>query len=370
MSGRGLGGGDRRAIEILKRFKLRGISIKIVTSRMGYNSYKNYLNTDYVILPFSSVDKLGVIISYLVRTILACFLTPRSKRNDILYATSDFLPDVFPAFVIKSRNKNAKWFQVIHHLIPSPSKRRGSFFRNFTSYYMQKVSFFFIKHFADSVIVVNPLLAKELEQKGFDKKKIRLGSNGVDLNYLKRIQPVNKKLYDAMFLGRLHPSKGIFDLVTIWKEVCKKKPSAKLVLIGSDGKMEDELKKRIMEAGLVNNIDIMSNLEDYEVFKIMKSSRIFVFPSYEEGWGISICEAMACGLPVVAWDQQVYSKIFPKGILKVPVREIKSFADAVLKILANNQLRNQMKKDAIEVASMYDWDNAARNELMIIIGEL
>ncbi|MEM0077156.1 MAG: hypothetical protein QXY91_06130 [Thermoproteota archaeon] len=51
----------------------------------------------------------------------------------------------------------------------------------------------------------------------------------------------------------MHLFKGIFDLVTVWEEVCKKVVHAKLIIIGSDGDMKVELEKKVVVSGLANN---------------------------------------------------------------------------------------------------------------------
>jgi len=367
MTGKGLGGGDRRAIEILKRFKEKGIDGTIVTSKMGYTNYKEYININYITIPFSSLDKLGLPIAYLGRSVVACFLKLDLRHGDILYSTSDFLPDVFPAFMYKSRNKTLKWIQIVHHLIPDPSRRTGSFFTNLLSFFAQRVSFFFMKALVDLVIVVSPLLKKELEKLGFDERIVKVNGNGINVDYFKAIRKCGEMKFAAVFLGRLHSSKGIFDLIKIWERVCKEMSNAKLGIIGDgDDQVKHQLRSKIVEKNLRNNIDVLQYLKDDEAFKIIKSSKLFVFPSYEEGWGISICEAMACGIPVVAWNLPVYSLLFSKAITSVPVGDVAKFAIEVLRLLNDRQLYERMEKEAVKVSSKYSWHKVAEEELRLI----
>jgi glycosyltransferase involved in cell wall biosynthesis len=365
---KGLSGGDKRAIEILKRFKVNRIDITVVTSKTGKEKYEKYVDANYIIVPLASLDKLGLYIAYSVRSIVSSFLKLGLSSGDILYSTSDFLPSVFPAFVNKSKNKNLKWVQTIHHLIPHPSKRKGSFYTNFLSFCAQRVSFFFIRALADSVIAVSPLLKGELVKLGFDEKKVKVNGNGVNINYFRRIEIDKEKEFEAVFLGRLNPTKGIFDLVDIWENVCKANSSAKLGMIGEvDEQTKAILEKKIVKKNLKTNVDLLGFLDDDEAFSIIKSSRIFVFPSHEEGWGISLCEAMACGLPAVVWDLPIYHLLFPKGIVIVPKGDAQRFANEVSRLLNDGKLYEQMKKDAVEVASEYDWDKVAEEELRVVI---
>ena len=67
--------------------------------------------------------------------------------------------------------------------------------------------------------------------------------------------PVEKRKYDACFVGRFHQQKGVLVLIDIWKEVVKLKPDAKLAMIGN-GPLEEEVKNRAKEYGIGNNIDL------------------------------------------------------------------------------------------------------------------
>lgn len=227
--------------------------------------------------------------------------------------------------------------------------------------------FFIIKRFADLIIVVNPLLKRALEKQGFSPEKIKLNFNGINVNYFKNLMPNTRRSYYATFLGRLHPSKGIFDLISMWEEVCKEKIDAKLAIIGGgDERIKDELKRKIKKTRLHSNIEILGYLEDNEAFRLIKASKVFVFPSYEEGFGIAALKAMACGVPVVAWDLPVYREVFPEGMIKVPIGNVKKFADEVLRLQNDQHLYKEMKKDAISIASKYDWDRVAEREIELI----
>lgn len=354
-------GGDIRFIEVFKRIKT--IDKIIITPLIGKNVCKTKkLNATYI-QTTSEVIFRNVAVIYLVRILKALFLKVELNNVDYLYSTSDFLPDVLPAFLFKKNNRSLKWIQMVHHVIPF--KRDGALTDIF-SFYGQRLSFFLIKRYADLVITVNPKVKENLEKMGFVDNRIMINSNGVDINYFKSITPTGKKTYDGIFFGRLHSSKGIFDLVRIWAVVNKAKPS-KLGIIGTGNpKILQELTRTIKRYGLSNNIDVLGYLDDSEAFDIVKSSKVFLFPSHEEGFGIAILEAMACGLPVVAWDLSVYKSVFPQGIVRVPIGNIKKCAKEVLELLTNHELYETVSNGALEVASKYDWEQVAQNELILI----
>ncbi len=352
----GMSGGDLRFIEVTKR--INDFEKIVITSSSGRKTCEaRGLSAGYLITTKEERFR-NVFFTYILRMIKAVFLKSAIQNKDILYSSSDFFPDVFPALIWKLKNRKVIWIQLIFHLIPSD---------RLISHYAQKFSFFFIKRFADLVIVDNCLLKEELVTQGFDAKDIEVNPPGINTGYFKDIKSVKEKSYDACFLGRLHPSKGIFDLIDIWKLVLKKNQNAKLAIIGGGNeRLEDELKKKIMDANLEHHIAIMGHLEDDKAFGIVKSSKVFISPSHEEGFGIAILEGMACGLPVVAWDLPVYREVFPKGIIRVPTGNIEEFAGSILNLLEDSEFYLKISKEARATSLRYDWNKIVKRELELI----
>lgn len=367
-----ISGGEKSFFEVFRRWSKQGLDIEILTTKMGYSTcISQRLSASYKILPFSFVDKLGVTGSYFFRTIIACFLTPKFKSNLIVYSETDIIPDIIPAIVAKLLNKNSKMVCTIFHLVPHYSSRTGSKVINFISYYAQSLSFEFIKRFADLIFVDNPILKQDLiTQKDFLgslSEKIMVSHMGINKKYIDKIKPASSKKYDGFFLGRLHVSKGIFDLIEIWNLVVEKNKNAKLAICGTaTEEMLEEINKKIRGFGLEDNIFYLGFLPTDEVFRNLKSSRIFVFPSHEEGFGIAVCEAMACRLPVVAYNLPVFKEIFPEGLVSVKMGDYHSFSEAILKLLTDKEKYDKLKSEAAKIALRYDWDDVARRELTYI----
>jgi len=297
------------------------------------------------------------------------FFIPASddfEEKNVVYATSDLFWEVIPAYISKTKNKKVEWVQVIHHVYPDWKKRPGKKIIGFFGRCLQNFSFFLIKNKADKIILMNQVTKKYLLKKGFDEKKISISSNGIDLEYLNSFQESGCS-FEGIFLGRLNPSKGIYDLVKIWKKVSRKLPKARLAIIGGvERNIKEELEKKINGSGLRDNIEIMGFLDDEKGYGILKQGKVFIFPSHEEGWGIAILEAMACGLPVVSWNLPVYSEIFGNHTFQIEENDMESFSKKVLEILENPNFQEKIKARGKEFATRYSWDNVAKRELEII----
>lgn len=294
------------------------------------------------------------------------FPDKKSDRRIIIYSSSDLFWEVIPAYIYKLKNQKIEWIQLIHHIYPDWKKRQGNKAVNFLGYYLQKSSFFLIKRKADKIIISNYLVRDELIKLGLNEKKLFINSNGIDFDYFQTIQK-KEPTCDGVFLARLSHSKGVVELVDIWKRVCDSVPSAKLAMIGGGNEdMKNMLAKKIKERGLEKNIDLLGFLEDDKAHSILKSGKVFVFPSHEEGWGIAIAEAMACGLPVVSWDLPNYKPVFENYTFRIKENDLKLFSGKIIEMLQNESYRKESGEKGKEFIKKYSWKNVAEAEYEII----
>jgi len=180
------------------------------------------------------------------------------------------------------------------------------------------------------------------------KNKIHTVPCGVDYEKIIKIKPSAEKS-DVIFAGRLLKHKNVDILI---KAVSLIKKPIKCIIIG-DGPELENLKELTHKLGLDKKIIFKGFVKDKEtVFALMKSSKVFVFPSSREGFGIVVLEANACGLPVITVnekDNAAKELINGKNgfICKLTEKEI-----------AENVINSLNKKDwkTKEYVREYDWD--------------
>ena len=360
-----LSGGDKRFIEIFKRFKDRGHSVRVMLPKIGYKICKDEnLNVTYQILPIYSLNNLGPILSNLLRSAIVSLLIIKNLRKcDVVYSTSDFLNDTVPAVLLRLIDKKVKWVAVTHYLISKPSAREGSFLTNLIAFFTQKISVKIMGMYADLIITPTMFLKLQLTSLGVPKNKIEVGSNGINTKFIDSIHEKTKN-YDACFVARLRPSKGIYDVIHVWELVCKRKKSAKLIMVGGGEKtMVNELNHRIEQKSLSKNIEIIGFRKSFDVYRIMKQSKIFLYPDTENGWGIAAAEAMCSKCAVVAYDLPVYREVFGAGAIYGPLKNISKFAEVVLNLLYNEELASELGERSRILVDKYDWDKIASVEM-------
>lgn len=367
-------GGEGHLLEVGKIWARLGVNMEMMTTKSGYVVCRDHgLRVNCLVLPFDG-NRLGVIASYLLRMFQGPLIAWKLRREVICtYSSTDILPDILPAFVVKFLNHRKPvmvcW---VFHLVSHFSSRPGSKIRNIISFLSQEVSLAIMRRYSDVIFVDNSQVKAQLNSMGFPKDRIHVVPLGIDKELIDNSKPIPSVSYDACYLGRLHATKGVNDLADIWRFVTDTKKSAKLAVIGSDptGNMLRRLQEEFGQYGLKDNVDFLGLVPRKSLFSVLKTCKIFLSPSYEEGWGIAVCEAMAAGLVPVVYDLPPYREFFRGGVVPVPIGDRRALANAVIELLSDEERRIELKQQAILCASQYSWGNTAHRELQVITNTL
>lgn len=102
-----------------------------------------------------------------------------------------------------------------------------------------------------------------------------------------------------LFLSRIHPKKGLVELVQAWA-AAKPGPEWRLLLVGPDeGGYADAVQRQINQEGVAESVQIQPAVSNDEKWNLYRRADIFVLPSFSENFGLVVAEAMAAGLPVI-----------------------------------------------------------------------
>ncbi|MHB8896770.1 MAG: glycosyltransferase family 4 protein [Candidatus Geothermincolia bacterium] len=221
---------------------------------------------------------------------------------------------------------------------------------------------------ADKVIAISEHLGTELRSYGL-KVPVELNGVGLDTKIIDESPRPDSKQYEAVFVGRHDTEKGVFDLLDIWRDVTGQMPGAGLVMIGSSNPTNKaKLEGLIAQYALQDNVTLAGTVDDRTKYSLIKASKICLFPSYVEEWGIVPQEALACGLPVVAYDLPVFREnIKPcPAVFLEPIGDIRAAADCALSLLEGEEY---LRYESVgpEFVSAFDWDMVAVREFEIMI---
>ncbi len=307
--------------------------------------------------------------SYLVLLVQAIWRVPALPAADIFYTDSDGIWDVFPALLYKARYPRAKWVAMNHHLVGFRRESVTAFCFSLCNILLQKVSYFFLRRFADAAFVLDTEAGDEIRgvlQRRRPKFPVFSVRDGVEIDSIRRIAPPPRR-FEACYFGGFRLGKGMDDIIPVWKMVCEEIPGAKLVLIGGMlGKFKTMLDREIRRCGLEDNVTITGYVPDKdEAIRMIKGCRIFISLSHEEGWGIAIMECLAAGLPGVLWNLPIFRRIIRKGVIKVEPFRRSLFADAVIRLLNSRELRLRLGEETWEAVRPYDWKTVAGEDFRL-----
>ncbi len=372
--GDGISGGDARVLELLNAWhgKIDNNKVIVYTTAGFLKLMKEKFGDIYEVVLTDKGDKKNLTLSYMGRT-MECIkgLKKRFRKGDIVYSTTDILPDVIPASYIKSFFKSkCRWIVITYHIYEKFYKRPGNIFINFLSCYQQKYAIHLGKKRADSYLTTSPEVKKLLENSKKISAKVGLNSCAV------RISDIDKSdcslgKYEATFLARLNYSKGVMELPQIWNLVVKKYPEAKLAIMGKGTpEIEEKLREEIKKYNLESNIDLPGFVSSEEGWSTIRESGCFLFTSHEEGWGMSVAEALTAGTPVVAYRLPVFEDLFPKGTVYCDMLNIRQMADAVCDLINDKEKADRLGKSGSEyVRSHYSIEKMTETETGFILGE-
>lgn len=334
-------GGDVLSVEVLKAFHRK---LLLISPTISHPSLSAELPSAIIkssdksrIVPQSSyLGGLQILLLYLLRALNTSVYFLFAHDFDVLYLTGDFICNSLPAVVCKILNPKVRIFTNFYHLNPPPSKRENRYIFSLTSYLLQRFSLFLIKKSADHLFVLTSEGREILVSLGFDHRLITVSGAGVSPRY--QISPSKKHPeYDLLFVGRLNKTKGIYDAVKILEETKKTLPSIRMAVLGSCTDSEaKKINKIVRIKKLEKNYIYLGYLGNSDKIKLMQSIPVLVAPSHEEGFGMGILEALACGMRVAAYDLSVYKLIFGKykdRIKYAQIGDYRSFSSNLLRLL-------------------------------------
>jgi len=208
---------------------------------------------------------------------------------------------------------------------------------------------------ANCVMVPSHSLANDAK-KYCPKKLITVVHNAVDLNLFK---PMNKKVFKRktiLSIGRLDKIKGYEFLLEAMKRVLEINKDVDLLIVGR-GPEEHNIKKIAKNLDISDNVIFIDFIPSNDLPVYYSSSEFFALATLCESFGIVFIEAMACGTPVVSTNVGAVPEVVGEGGILVEPRNPDQLAEAMLKLLNDENLRQELSKKALEQAKKFSIEN-------------
>jgi glycosyltransferase involved in cell wall biosynthesis len=221
--------------------------------------------------------------------------------------------------------------QAVRHNTPFILQAHGSLPRIMTSRNLKTVfdelwGYQILKH-ANKVIALTKKYLS-LPAKGIFREKWRINSE----------QPL------ILFLGRIHKIKGLDILIEGYGRLISKMPQAKLVIAGPDNGYLTNVKEKLANLGLANDVLLTGPLYGKEKISAYVDADVFVLPSIYETFPVSVIEACACGTPVIVTDRCGIANLIDEQVGLVASYDADSLSNAILNLLQDKPRREKFSK--------------------------
>ena len=286
------------------------------------------------------------------------------QPDDLAYAMSDYWFDTLPLMRCRARAKILYLGMIAPTLGQVLRKSRAdvSASRLASLYYWMSQQFslrFFRLCKNGFVTYSHPDMREYLLRFGYRESQLTYAPNGMDVTAADHT-PDQPKKFDVAWTGRVHPQKGIDDLLALLKWLKERLPDFRAVIIG---RSKETLEPMVRSLGLEGNVFFSGLVPEEEKFRLLKASRVFAMPSRYESWGIVVGEALASGVPVVAYELQCYRPVFGDFVRYVTPFDREGFLRTVEEEILN-QREGKNYLAAMDLPSLkrkLDWGAAQQN---------
>jgi glycosyltransferase involved in cell wall biosynthesis len=289
----------------------------------------------------------------------------RMEPTDKAYAVSDYWFDVWPVVLSKAKCKLMVWhmaapsfWQIVCRGRPDVDATRVASFYYWLSQNLSILLFRLCRN--KHMFIVHPDMRNWLGRCGYREEEISYISFGVDAARAARVPP-QEKVYDAVWIGRVHRQKGIDDLLATLLHLSKTVRNFRAVLIGN----LSELKSQVNTLGLSGNVEFAGFVSEDEKFRLFHCSRVFLMTSRFEGSPRVVAESLVCSVPVVAYEVETYRPIFGEFLRYVPCFDRRAYQAQAKEIVDESRNgKNYLRElDLSEFCGIHSWESAEQTFL-------
>lgn len=249
--------------------------------------------------------------------------------------------------------------------------------------YIEKHSHYFltnylIEHSRRSTMILCPSNATKsdiVDYLGIPEEKVRVIYWGVDSHFrpvedevvVNRVRNRYRLIGDfILFVGTIQPRKNIEGLIEAFRILNEKKDfSHKLIITGCKGWEYSEVFKRIEACGLKEKVRWLGYVDYEDLPGLYSMADALVLPSYYEGFGFPILEAMACGTPVITSNVSSMPEVAGDAAIFIDPKSPEMIADSIYRVIDDLGIRSTLREKGFMRAKEFTWEKCAAETMAV-----
>ena len=364
-------GGNKYVDSFSKELANQGIDVTVVTTLLE-NKKTTTLNKDgvkYVFIPPKTVGKRLLKLNTPYNLLFSHNLRKYLEKIDfdILHSFNEYAYSYLHKPKRKRKPVITQTWGFAPFYLPEPLSQKG-IKKLYLKHFIQHLWLYSLRK-SDLVATEGDFELPKIRELGIDENKAAPIPIGIDpkivKEYKKKHKNIRKKLniskddFVMIAVNQIAPDKGVEDVINAFALIKKEIKNAKLIFVGS-GKLEPVMHELVNKHNLKNDFFHLKGISEQELFNCYFSSDLFVNAQSQQNWSMSVQEAMACGLPIVSFENIVLNEHNKTGIV-VKDRTPKGIKEGILKIYHGD--KGKMKKRALELTNEYSWENIVKTAI-------
>ena len=166
-----------------------------------------------------------------------------------------------------------------------------------------------------------------------------------------------------LYVGTLKKRKNVLNIIKAYKKIREKGRKEKLIIVGNKSGEYQNIYKTVGELGLKKNIFFTGYVDEKFLPFYYNSASLFIYPSFYEGFGLPVLEAMAAGTPVITSNISSLPEVAGDAALLLNPYDVEEMARMMEKVLNNKELQEEMREKGLKRAKLFSWERCARETL-------
>ena len=232
---------------------------------------------------------------------------------------------------------------------------------------------------ASKLIAVSNATKQDIISKyGVDENKISIVFNGfedsreiINNEQAQSLSIIDKRISDKtpyfIFIGAVHPRKNVLNLLKAF-ELFKQTFTLnyQLLIVGRNAWMNAELETYYQQMKYKNDVIWIENIERADLLQLLQNAFALCYPSWFEGFGIPVLEALQCSVPVIASDRTSIPEVAGDAALYANPEDVQDIANVMMQLYKDEHLHTVLSERCLTQASKFNWDQSAEKMFSII----